>query len=202
MKRIFLSALMGVGMAALVFQISSGSEAARTGESYPLVRRGSETFKTNSAAPTPTPPGVILRIPLPQSYPLVCRGPPGVILRIPLPQSYPLVCRGGGSLEIGIAPGVTNIGFKFTHSTKPASEGLDPGQCSWVDRGMYDAEPDRVSQHVEVGPAVSGAPVWPETLKVYLAVRGASFFRKTLDVHGLQRWPGTVDCNERPVNRD
>jgi hypothetical protein len=148
MKRIFLSALIGFGIVAGILQILSGSKAARTGESYPLVRRGSETFKTNSAAPTPTPPGVILRI--------------------PLPESYPLVCRGGPLLPIYIAPGVTNIGFKFTHSTKPASEGLLPGQCSWVDRGMYDAEPDRVSQHVEVGEAVGGAPIWPETLKVHL----------------------------------
>src|SRR5205809_5730578 len=94
MKRIFLSALIVVGMVAAIFQISSASEA-RT------------------------------------------------------PEDYPLVCRGGGSLVTGIAPGERNIGFTFVRGTKPAGEGLAPGECSWKDRGMYPNEPDRVSQHIE-----------------------------------------------------
>ncbi len=97
MKRIFLSALVGVGMTAAILQVSSGSSSART------------------------------------------------------PEDYPLVCRGGGTLVIGIAPGERNIGFTFVRGTKPAGEGLAPGECSWVDRGMYPNEPDRVSQHVEEG---------------------------------------------------
>src|SRR5438045_8663430 len=97
MKRIFLSALIGIGMVVVIFQISSGSEAAQP------------------------------------------------------PEDYPLVCRGGGRLVIGIAPGERNIGFTFVRGTKPASEGLAPGECSWKDRGMYPNEPDRVSQHVEEG---------------------------------------------------
>jgi hypothetical protein len=64
-------------------------------------------------------------------------------------EDYPLVCRGGGSLVTGIAPGDRNIGFTFVRGTKPAGEGLAPGECSWKDRGMYPNEPDRVSQHVE-----------------------------------------------------
>src|SRR5882672_1007114 len=67
------------------------------------------------------------------------------------PDDYPLVCGGGGSLVIGTAPGEGNIGFRFTRGTKPAGEGLAPGECSWNDRGMYPNEPDRVSQHVEGG---------------------------------------------------
>src|SRR5260370_27748037 len=94
MKRIFLSALIGVGMVAAIFSTLSGSEAALT------------------------------------------------------QQSYPLVCRGSANLEIGVAPGDGNIGFVFTRGTKPAVEGLGPGECSWVDRGMHDDEPDRLSQHV------------------------------------------------------
>ena len=66
-------------------------------------------------------------------------------------QSYPLVCRGGPSLVIGIASGERNIGFKFSKGTRPAREGLAPGECSWVDRGMYAGEPDRLSQHIEGG---------------------------------------------------
>jgi len=97
MKRIFLSALLGVGILTATFQIFSRSSEAR------------------------------------------------------MPEDYPLVCRGGGSLVIGIAPGERNIGFVFTRGTKPAGQGLAPGECSWVDRGMYPSEPDRVSQHVEEG---------------------------------------------------
>ena len=97
MKRILLSALIGIGILTATFQIFSRSSEAR------------------------------------------------------MPEDYPLVCRGGGSLVIGIAPGEENIGFSFTRGTKPAGEGLAPGECSWVDRGMYPNEPDRVSQHVEEG---------------------------------------------------
>src|SRR5438309_9779916 len=96
MKRIFLSALIGIGMVAAIFQILSERSAAQ-------LKR----------------------------------------------ESYPLVCRGGGSLEIGIAPGVTRIGFTFSKGTKPAGKGLDPGECSWVDRGMHADEPDQLSQPVE-----------------------------------------------------
>ena len=101
MKRIFLSALIGVGMVALIFPPFSGRSAARTA------------------------------------------------------QAYPLVCRGGGIIVPGKAPGVGNIGFTFTRGKRPAGEGLDPGVCSWVDRGMYDTEPSTVSQHVE---EVEGTP--------------------------------------------
>src|SRR5260370_11447634 len=66
-------------------------------------------------------------------------------------EDYPLVCRGGGSLVTGIAPRERNIGFTFVRGTKPAGEGLAPGECSWMDRGMYPTEPDRVSQHIEEG---------------------------------------------------
>ncbi len=95
MKRILLSALIGLGVTAAIFQILSGSEAALTQESYPLV------------------------------------------------------CRGSANLPIGTAPGEGNFGFVFTRGTKPASQGLAPGECSWVDRGMRPQEPDRLSQHVE-----------------------------------------------------
>jgi len=67
----------------------------------------------------------------------------------PVPEDYPLICRGGGGLVVGIAAGERNIGFIFVHGTKPAGEGLAPGECSWVDRGMYPSEPNSVSQHVE-----------------------------------------------------
>ena len=51
-------------MVALVFPLFPGRSAARTPESYPLVRRGAETFKVDPPAPTPTPPGGIIYVPL------------------------------------------------------------------------------------------------------------------------------------------
>lgn len=50
MKRIFLSALI-VGMASLIFQLLAGTRAASLAETYPLVCRGIETFKTDSSPP-------------------------------------------------------------------------------------------------------------------------------------------------------
>src|SRR5436309_14322769 len=113
MKKIFISALLAVGMVTAIFQVSGGSGASQT------------------------------------------------------PEDYPLVCRGGGSLVTGVAPGERNIGFTFMRGAKAAGatgEGLAPGECSWADRGMYSAEPDRVSQHLE-GSSESlgaGANVAPE----------------------------------------
>ncbi len=65
MKKRFISALIGVGMVALIFPLFSGSEAARTPASYPIVGRGAESLKTDFPAPTPTPPGGTIYIPLP-----------------------------------------------------------------------------------------------------------------------------------------
>src|SRR5712692_4318496 len=102
-------------------------------------------------------------------------------------ESYPLVCRGGGSLVIGIAPGERNIGFTFTRGTKPAREGLAPGECSWEDRGMYPNEPDRVSQHVEEG---------SESLKV--GGKLAPENRWYEDLHSAnKRWTFMVSNNGR-----
>jgi len=99
MKRIFFSALIGIGIVALILPLFSGNSAA---------------------------------------------GPP---------EDYPLVCRGGGTLNIASSEG--KLGFTFAHGAGPASDGLLPGQCSWVDRRMYDAEPYRVSEPTQ---EVVGAP--------------------------------------------
>ena len=49
MKRIFLLALIGVGMVALIFALFSGSRAARMPEDYPLVCRGGGSLVTGIA---------------------------------------------------------------------------------------------------------------------------------------------------------
>ncbi len=245
MKRIFLSALIGVGMVALIFQILSGSEAARTPESYPLVCRGGPSVGRGSVSVSgkgnniafyftrgtkPAREGLapgecswvdrgmhadepdmlsqhveedtvfseimkIGRTPLSpkstwlppenrwyeellssdkywtfqvynnglgqliatEARPNLKRDfPVSVTARVPSdigvierPRSYPLLCRGSESLEIAFTPSIRAIGFTFTRGTKPAGEGLAPGECSWVDRGMRADESDELSQHVE-----------------------------------------------------
>lgn len=77
------------------------------------------------------------------------------------PQSYPLVCRGAASLEMGSPePDSWEVGFTFTRGTKPAGEGLAPGQCSWVDRAMHVDEPDRLYQNVEGEEFPPGKKPW------------------------------------------
>ncbi len=51
MKRKFLSVLMGIGVIPLIFQLFSEPRAARLADDYPLVCRGSETFKIDPATP-------------------------------------------------------------------------------------------------------------------------------------------------------
>lgn len=68
--------------------------------------------------------------------------------------SYELRCRGGG-LRFSSSPGQTlstgeqmyNMTMDFAAGTQGASAtrpGLNPGQCSWVDRGFRGGEPTQV----------------------------------------------------------
>lgn len=82
-------------------------------------------------------------------------------------ESYPLLCRGGGGMGFEAAPGNEQhtfniLGLFFAKGTRPAGLGLDPGQCSWLDRGMGDDEPDILQQEVPAN--VSSAP-WFSDLK-------------------------------------
>jgi hypothetical protein len=104
MKRIFLSALI-VGMASLTGQLFSGTRAARLADDYPLVCRGSETFKIDP----------------------------------------PMPCE--GCVNADEAP--RYVSFMFIRGSKPSGKGLAPGECSWLDRGMYADEPERVVQEID-----------------------------------------------------
>ncbi len=66
------------------------------------------------------------------------------------PQSYPLVCRGSANAPISFQQG-RRLVLKFRRGTAPAGSGLAPGECSWVDRGMYEAEADVLVQQVREG---------------------------------------------------
>src|SRR6476620_307422 len=67
-------------------------------------------------------------------------------------QRYELRCRGGGSMKFNSTPGspsssgeqMTNVTIDFAVGTQGAGTGkpnLNPGQCSWIDRGFRPGEP-------------------------------------------------------------
>ena len=69
-------------------------------------------------------------------------------------QSYELRCR-GGSLKFNSTPGRTassgeqmmNVTIDFAVGTQAAGKGkpnLNPGQCSWIDRGFRPGEPPQI----------------------------------------------------------
>ena len=51
MKSRFLSVLIAAGMTSLIFQLLSDTGTARLVDDYPLVCRGTETFKLDPPAP-------------------------------------------------------------------------------------------------------------------------------------------------------
>ena len=108
MKRRFLSLLIGVGMVALIFPPFSGNRAARLADDYPLVCRGTETFKLDP--------------------PVACEGCVNVTTDEPLRY----------------------VAFTFIRGSKPSGKGLAPGECSWLDRGMWADEPNRLVQEIEL----------------------------------------------------
>jgi hypothetical protein len=56
-------------------------------------------------------------------------------------QSYPLVCRGPLTVEFGQNHQPTLI-MRFGQGRKPATQGVEPGTCAWMDRGVRSNEPD------------------------------------------------------------
>jgi hypothetical protein len=89
------------------------------------------------------------------------------------PQSYELRCRGGG-LKFNSTPGRTlptgeqmmNVTINFIAGTQGAAvrrPNLNPGQCSWIDRGFRQGEPAQIRlEMVSFGQqqqALHGSPV-------------------------------------------
>lgn len=82
------------------------------------------------------------------------------------PKTYALACRGGGDTTLGTSTSPASLIFYFQRGTKPAGQGLLPGQCSWLDRGVGAAEPNCVRQYnVEatawISPTGTGSPKEP-----------------------------------------
>ena len=107
MKSWPLSVLIAVGMASLISQLPSDTTAARFVDDYPLVCRGTETFKLDPPAP--------------------CEGCTKVNTEEPLKY----------------------VAFTFIRGSKPSGKGLDPGECSWLDRAVRADEPNQLVQEIE-----------------------------------------------------
>jgi hypothetical protein len=69
------------------------------------------------------------------------------------PPDYPMWCR--GSAGMAEANGNTLI-VVFKEGTQPAGQGLPPGVCSWLDRGLRPGEPNRI---VDVRPTAGEARI-------------------------------------------
>lgn len=90
------------------------------------------------------------------------RLPPPRLERL-APRSYPLLCRGTRSLNVWVRP-VRIALLMFERSSGPASAGLAPGQCAWMDRAVRPDEPARLAHHVPEGADGEAPYQWPEAL--------------------------------------
>ena len=134
MKRIFLSVLIGVGMVALIFPLFPGRSTARTPESYPLVRHGAATFKTDSPAPTPTPPGGVIYVPLPRGPAI----PPGKLEIVK--TNVALASKGGIASASSQLDAMRTAGAAINGDRLGLHWGSDPSTGSgWCDatKGVY-----------------------------------------------------------------
>jgi len=134
MKRNFLSVLIGIGMVALISPLFSGRSAARTPESFPLVGRRTETFKTDAPAPTPTPPGGIIYVPLPRGPAI----PPGKLDIVEV--NVALASNGGTASASSQLDAMHPAGAAINGDRSGLHWGSDPSTGSgWCDatKGVY-----------------------------------------------------------------
>ncbi|MGM1049417.1 MAG: hypothetical protein ACQEXX_25230 [Bacillota bacterium] len=69
---------------------------------------------------------------------------------------FPLLVRGSHTMQISSHPGDEQgsyyiLGLFFNKVTHPAGLGLNPGEGSWLDRGMSYNEPDIIQQNLQTG---------------------------------------------------
>ena len=102
------------------------------------------------------------------------------------PADFPLRCK--GSTGMASANG-KNLIIEFTKGDRPADQGLQSGQCSWLDRGLRSNEPTRVVQErPTVGEAQSTAKLINagETWTFWVFNAG-EFFRANSSARGMPK---------------
>lgn len=81
--------------------------------------------------------------------------------------SYPMICRGGGSMRVnnfahfyaraGGTDMQPSVDVFFTKASGPSGaqgENLNPGECSWLDRAINDAEPSAINDQYLTGQSI------------------------------------------------
>jgi len=59
------------------------------------------------------------------------------------PQKYYIKCSGAAGMAEVTGPGPL-ITINFQKGDRPANQGLQPGQCTWMDRGLRPEEPSQI----------------------------------------------------------
>ena len=102
------------------------------------------------------------------------------------PSDFPMWCRGTAGMASSSGK---NLIIDFTPAPKRAPDGLEPGQCSWLDRTLRPNEPTRivseqfsVSTAQQVAGEINGGADW--TFWVFNVGR---FFKGTTSSRGTQR---------------
>lgn len=108
--------------------------------------------------------------------------------------TYPLVCRGGAG-TLGYNGEQRSALFYFQKSGSPAGAGLQPGQCSWVDRAIGANEPTCIKQVNQI----VAAWIFPNQLQnSYFSSQQTPWIRSLLKANAFQTFqvynPGNGDC--------
>ena len=98
---------------------------------------------------------------------------------------FPMWCQGTADMA---STSESNVIVDFAAADGPAGDGLQPGQCSWLDRALQTNEPTRIVEHVgspaearNIAQRIDNGETW--TFWVFNVGR---FFHGTAQVHGTQ----------------
>ncbi len=119
---------------AAISPLFSGRSAARTPDSFPLVGRRTEPFKVDPPAPTPTPPGGIIYVPLPRGPAI----PPGKLDIVK--TNVALASKGGIASASSQLDAMRTAGAAINGDRLGLHWGSDPSTGSgWCDatKGVY-----------------------------------------------------------------
>jgi len=99
------------------------------------------------------------------------------------PPDFPLRCSGRADMA---STSWNNVIVEFVPANGQASEGLQPGQCSWLDRALRNGEPTRVvaeTRAVGTAQSIAAAMNRGETWTFWVFNAGR-FFHATANARG------------------